>query len=167
MIGIGSGIFHPMPASACLDQRCGRRLSQDYVPGGCSRLQTAEPPQKLNVFRGSANKRRSPFFDQLTSGDLLPNAAESGFLGSRFSVRILCVLMLLYIPVQWVIGRHRRRIEYLQPPGRRTSVPWYDLGPAPTDGFPMYATRCSPYSLYPRRCDGCLCCQSSRGHSRL
>jgi len=62
--------------------------------------------QKLNVFRGSANKRRSPFSDQLTRGDLLPNAAESGFLGSRFFVRVLCILMLLYIPVQWVFGRH-------------------------------------------------------------
>ena len=47
-----------------------------------------------------------PFFDQLTSGDLLPNAAKSGFLDSRLSVRVLCVLMLLYIPVQWIVGRH-------------------------------------------------------------
>jgi hypothetical protein len=33
-------------------------------------------------------------------------SAESGFLGSRFSVRVLCLLMLLYVPVQWIVGRH-------------------------------------------------------------
>jgi hypothetical protein len=43
----------------------------------------------------------------------LPNAAESGFFGSRFSVRVLCILMLLYIPVQWILGRH---------PGRSSSI---------------------------------------------
>jgi hypothetical protein len=34
-----------------------------------------------------------------------PNTAASGFLGSLFCVRVLCVLILLYVPVQWIVGR--------------------------------------------------------------
>jgi hypothetical protein len=34
------------------------------------------------------------------------DSPESGFLGSRFSVRVLCLLVLLYVPVQWIVGRH-------------------------------------------------------------
>jgi hypothetical protein len=33
-------------------------------------------------------------------------STPADFAGSRFSRRLLCFLMLLYIPVQWIVGRH-------------------------------------------------------------
>jgi hypothetical protein len=33
-------------------------------------------------------------------------STPADFAGSRFSRRLLCFLVLLYIPVQWVVGRH-------------------------------------------------------------
>ncbi len=34
-----------------------------------------------------------------------PEPAKSGFAGSRWTLRVLCLLVLLYIPVQWIVGR--------------------------------------------------------------
>jgi hypothetical protein len=34
------------------------------------------------------------------------NSARSGLLGSPLSFRVLCLTVLLFIPVQWIVGRH-------------------------------------------------------------
>ena len=39
------------------------------------------------------------------SPDMQETAEHSAHPGSRLSIRVLCLLLLLYIPVQWIVGR--------------------------------------------------------------
>jgi len=69
--------------------------------------------RKIACSRKRLMKQRSR--ERTVEGIAPPESANSGFAASRRTLRVLCLLVLLYIPVQWIIGR---------PPGSTSIVSW-------------------------------------------